>query len=267
MESERLIDDAPRIDSSMVPKRAEKTSLPSRVLRFWPFILLGLFLIVMVLPLIGKRTGPHHPIRCCHELRQIGFSLVGYDAKHGTFPAFSTGNDKDNPTPSWRVLILPGCGERFLYDTYDFSKPWNSEENLPLLDEIPDMLSCAADDERRPGDTSYVAVVGPGTASPDGAGIALATLREDSATTAIIIEIQNSGIGWTENRDITLAELKQLIRDRGRFPTPHKNGFNVLFADGAVYGIKASIPERALVELFSPAPKQSLPRKYLCDPF
>ena len=272
MESERLLDDAPRIESSMVPKHAEKTGLPSRILRFWPFILLGLFLIVMIVPLfmvpplIEGRRGPRVP-GCCYELKQIGMCLCCYRDHHGTGPLFSSGDDEGNPTPSWRVLLLPFMEKDDLFNEYDSSSPWDSDENLPLLDKIPEVFFCAVDDQRRAGDTNLVAVLGPGTAWSQREGIDLAALKRTAATTAIILEIQNSGIGWTENRDITLAELKQLIRDRGRFPTPHKNGFNVLFADGSVYGIKASIPEETLAELFSPAPKKSLPRKYLCDPF
>ncbi len=38
---------------------------------------------------------------------------------------------------SWRVHILPELGYQALYDRFDLSQPWDSEANLPLLDEMP----------------------------------------------------------------------------------------------------------------------------------
>ena len=268
MVDERPTDDAVHVESSMVPKHSEKPSLPSWVLRYCPILLLGLFAMAVILPhLLEERTGPHGPLRCCNELRQIGVALITYEARRGTFPAVPASEDADPLAVSWRVLVLPGCGESGIYNTYDFTKPWDSEENRALAEETPDIFHCLDDDQQRPGVTSYVRVVGPGTAWAEGEALDLETLKDSSATTVFVIEIQNSGIGWTDPGDLLLTDLRRLVREHGRVPSPHRKGFNVLFANGAVYGIKASIPEEALVELFSPAPNKSLPQKYLRDPF
>ena len=42
---------------------------------------------------------------------------------------------------TWRVAILPDLGQKALYDKFHLDEPWDSEHNLTLLDQMPDVYA------------------------------------------------------------------------------------------------------------------------------
>lgn len=79
-----------------------------------------------------------------HRLRAISFGMLHYCQIEGSLPvdpenARYTGyfGDDGRPQLSWRVHILPYMGEEVLFSRFNLDEPWNSENNLPLLDEMP----------------------------------------------------------------------------------------------------------------------------------
>lgn len=69
----------------------------------------------------------------CH-FGQIQLMLHNYHNEYGSFPPTRYQAAPNGPTHSWRVLLLPymDVPGRQLYAKYDFTKEWNSPDNLKV---------------------------------------------------------------------------------------------------------------------------------------
>lgn len=117
---------------------------------------------------------------------------------------------------SWRVEILPFINERPLYDRFKFDEPWDSEHNLKVAQEMPDMY-------RAPGDktsnhTSFVAIADkdgafpvPTRERPDRNGERVFGDFVDGLRTIAMTRVEDSGIVWTDPAgDISIDDFVRL---------------------------------------------------------
>jgi hypothetical protein len=125
-----------------------------------------------VIPLAGD---PPDPVasdqlamraRSVNNLKQIGLAFHNFHAVNDRFPAAVIYGPDGKPWHSWRVLILPNIDQADLYKEYDFNQPWNSAQNLKLIDKMPDVYRDPAYGDERSSFTHYAALVGPGTVFP-----------------------------------------------------------------------------------------------------
>ncbi len=107
---------------------------------------------------------------------------------------------------SWRVLLLPYCDNKDLYDQYDFSQPWNSSANAALADQMPSIYTFHGTPTDS-GITNYLAVVGENTFWPGARGRQQDEITDDPASTIMLVENQGAGINWMEPRDLELATM------------------------------------------------------------
>jgi hypothetical protein len=114
------------------------------------------------------------------------------------------------------VLILPylertglaGKGLKQLYDSYDFSEPWDGPHNRKLADRMPIVFGCWRDRDRRASETSYPAITGEHSAFPGSRSIRFDEIRDGKSNTILVIETGNSGINWVEPRDYPVEQLR-----------------------------------------------------------
>lgn len=71
------------------------------------------------------------------RLKQIAMGLLNFHDIHRSF--VPPENRQDKRTLSWRVHLLPHLDYKPLYDKFKFDEPWDSEHNLKLLKEMPDI--------------------------------------------------------------------------------------------------------------------------------
>jgi hypothetical protein len=71
---------------------------------------------------------------------QVELLLHSYHQEHGAFPPTRYQRTPNEPTHSWRVLLLPYIDMYFKdrYSKYDFSQEWNSPKNLAAVGGRPD---------------------------------------------------------------------------------------------------------------------------------
>jgi hypothetical protein len=145
------------------------------------------------------------------------------------------------------------------YHLYDYSEPWNGPNNSKLITRLADVYCCPSDRNHKPGMTSYVAVVGPGTAWPGTGYSSMQNLHDGTANTIMVVEIINSDIHWMEPRDLPIDELKAWL-DPSHKPTllsSHQSGRIkggiVVFADGHTEFLPHDTTEKRLRALLSPA--------------
>jgi hypothetical protein len=186
-------------------------------------------------------------------LRLIGLAIHRYLDQHQQRfpPAIMLGPDGKTPH-SWRVEILPflGKGGELLYKEYRLNEPWDSPANKRLLEHMPDVFRSAGDDLRSTN-SSFFALVGPGTVFEGNLGfeakngIKISQIFDGTSTTILLVEAKRD-IPWTKPEDIPYDPAK---------PLPHLGGFDgdkflALFADCVtVRRLSMSLGEKTLKAL------------------
>ena len=214
-------------------------TLPVAMVMALGLILLGLFSITT-----DRNSSGGRRYRCLNNLKQISLALHEYHNAHGRFPPACVPDADGKPMHSWRVLILPFMDQRPLYDRYDFSESWNGPNNSKLVDEMPLEYACPGDARAWPMMTSYVAVVGPRTAWPEGTGAKKGDIDDGADKTIMLVEVADSGINWMEPRDLSFEEARQGINRKpglgisSRHETDRRFyrdsiGANAILADGS----------------------------------
>lgn len=191
--------------------------------------------------------------QCNNDLRgQIGPGLASFHDSQGSFPPAFIADEHGRPIHSWRTLVSPFADQIQFYNRYSFDEPWDGDQNKELLKEFRGRPFVSAYPEDGTY-AKYLAVVGPDAAWP---GSRPAKLDEDfpdgAANTIIVVEVVNSGIQWTEPRDIQLAEMSFKVNDpvgksissphrkRGAWPwSGTARWAHVLLGDGSVKRLPA----------------------------
>jgi hypothetical protein len=107
-------------------------------------------------------------------------------------------------------------------------------------------------------------IVGPQTASHAGKLIAHNEASGDPGDTILVAEVANSGVFWTEPRDLNFDEMSFQINDKGKpsISSYHVRGATVIFADGRVEFLDESTrPERLKALLISSARDDAEPKR------
>jgi hypothetical protein len=160
-----------------------------------------------------------------------------------SFPPAYVADANGKPIHSWRVLLLPFLDRRDLYDQYRFDEPWDGPNNRQLAADLS-ILACPADDKRKDGQTSYVAVVGPGTAWPGAKSIDAADIKDGISNTIQVVEVHNSGISWMEPRDLDASQMPLAINPKTGLgiSSGHPECAQAARADGSVFALDENTP-------------------------
>ncbi len=161
---------------------------------------------------IARRTIESYLLRqtCSQNLHKIAVALQNYHDEHGVYPPAIAYDGRGVPKHSWRVLILPQLGkdEEELYKRYRLDEPWDGPNNRPLADEMPRVYACPVDPGAMGSGASYLALVnaanGQFAAQPPAP--TAATPNPTAPVDKLVIEVAESGIIWTEPRDVSLGQ-------------------------------------------------------------
>ena len=77
------------------------------------------------------------------KLKQIGLAFLNYGDAYSYFPINGSRDKYDAagmPLLSWRVYLLPFLDQAPLFNQFHLNEPWNSPNNLPLLDKMPEIF-------------------------------------------------------------------------------------------------------------------------------
>jgi hypothetical protein len=176
------------------------------------FVVLALAGLVAIIPAISAAQMAGRCASCMNNLRQIALALHEYHRANGRFPPAYIADKDGKPMHSWRVLILPYLNEATLYNTYNFKEPWDGSKNKVLLSSRPRGFVCPSDPDSNRSDsteTNYVAVVGRNAAwrGDKSRKLGAADFPGGGSHTILLVEVANSGIAWTEPRDMSLDAL------------------------------------------------------------
>ncbi|MBL8817262.1 MAG: protein kinase [Planctomyces sp.] len=162
-------------------------------------------------------------------LQKIAVAFHMIHDKVGSFPGSRMKhldrqeNEFEHPY-SWRVAILPYIGQQELFDKYRFDEPWDSDNNLALLSEMPEFYrSPHAPRDQRPGNTNLL-----GFATEQGGlglkgGETMSSFTDGTSNTILIVETAHS-VPWTKPEDLTESKVEPIAGHPLRF----------VLADGSV---------------------------------
>lgn len=206
-----------------------------------------ILLISLLAPAVTAARNATQVSACGNNLVRIGQALQLYHQTHGTYPPAITTDATGKPMHSWRVLILPYCGESNLYQQYDFTQPWDSPQNLRMARRMPEIFACPADpDAKSNRETSYMVVYGPGTAFPGlNQTTSMQDLTDGSSNTALVFETSTKAVSWTKPEDLDATRLSFLVNDGSKngLGSGHEGGMHVLTADGNQHFIHDTAPK------------------------
>lgn len=227
-------------------------------------VIASVFFYVLATLLGAGCTDLREPVRrmqCTNNLKAITLALHNYHDRYGCFPPAYVADQDGRPMHSWRVLLLPFLEQQDLYDQYRFDEPWNGPNNAKLAGVHVDEYECP--EQRYAGTpimTSYVAVVGQGTAWPGPTSSRFKDFRNGTSNTLMVVEVADSGIHWMEPRDLDAATMVMSVNSpRGTgISSLHRDpgwggqrlGANAGLVDGSVRFLPTDTPEatvRALV--------------------
>jgi hypothetical protein len=168
------------------------------------------------------------------NLAQLELALRNYESTYGLLPPAAITDANGKPLLSWRVAILPFIEQEGLYKQIKLDKPWDGPDNRRFNSLRPSIFLCPSrtEDEKN-GFTDYAAVVGPRTLFPGGGKARKRSdIRDDPASTLVVVESMNSQINWMEPRDLDWDRMSFRLNDDSRpsisskhhygsYPGPH----------------------------------------------
>jgi prepilin-type processing-associated H-X9-DG protein len=193
-------------------------------------------LIVFVVPKTyhsGQVPSPR--TASCNNLKQIGIAMHDYHHDHKVFPPAAVCNKEGTPLLSWRVLLLPYLEEQSLYSEFKLDEPWDSPNNVALLERMPQVFGFPMREKaKKPYGTHYQVFTGGGAifqVGPETRPLSLQRIATADGTSKTLLVVEaDAPVPWTKPEDLPYSPDQPLPKLGGLF----RDGFNVLMADGSV---------------------------------
>jgi prepilin-type processing-associated H-X9-DG protein len=204
----------------------------------------------ILLPAINAARVAARQMQSSNNEKQIMLALHNYHDTYQTFPPAFIADKNGKPMTSWRVLILPYIEQQGLHSQYDFSKPWDSPENMAVAQNIPAVYRSPLEETSNPQNrlhTSYMFIAGKGTVFDKPGNISINGITDGTSNTIALAEVNGSGVLWTQPTDLDAAQLDFVIRGMkdarpGQLNTASPRGLNVGFFDGSVRVLPKDTP-------------------------
>jgi prepilin-type processing-associated H-X9-DG protein len=175
-----------------------------------------------------------------NNLKQIGLAMHNYESVNNSFPPPFTVGKKGKPLLSWRVAVLPYLEQNDFYTKFKLDEPWDSEHNLKVVKDNPMPKVFALPGVTKDGEkeTYYRVLVGNGAAFEKFRPQKILDFTDGTSNTILVATAANA-VPWTKPEELDFdpkLDAKKLFKFDGDL-----GGCNVLFADGSVHFLKATI--------------------------
>lgn len=179
-------------------------------------------------------------------------AVANYHEVHGSLPpAYVLGPD-GTPWHSWRVLILPQLEQSAVYNAYRFDEPWNGPHNAKLANKVGTIYLRPGLDPKTRQTTSFVAVVGAGTAWPGAKALKREDIGDGPGNTLLAVEIPDGDIPWMAPVDLRFDGMSFRINDgSGRGLGSRLGGSRVTTVDDRVVNLHDDLPPATLRALLT----------------
>jgi prepilin-type processing-associated H-X9-DG protein len=219
-------------------------------------------MIALLLPAVQAAREAARRMACSNRLKQLGLAMHNYHDVHRRFPPAAGPRTDGEADVSWRVALLPFCEQRALYDKYDFSQPWDSEQNLKLAEAIPATFLCPSSPIRfktvkghKIPCANYVMVSGEQTISGRaGSGTRFRDIKDGMSNTLMLVEMVGDDCpAWTEPVDLSFEAAARGVNVKGQtsIGSYHPGGANAVFCDGSTRFLADTIAPDVLKALLT----------------
>ena len=214
----------------------------------------GGVMVALLLPAVQASRNAARRMQSMGHEKQILLALHNYHDTYKQFPPAYIPDANGRPMHSWRVLILPFLEQAPLHGQYDFSKPWDSPENLAVAETMPPVFRSPFEEStpQNRNHTSYMLFAGKGTIFEDPqAKISFDKFPDGISNTIALTEVNGSGVIWTQPTDLDAAQLDFAIRSMrdaqpGQINSANSEGVVMGTFDGAVHFIPADVQPATL---------------------
>lgn len=187
-------------------------------------------LLALLLPAVQAARTAARSVHSMNNMKQLGLAMHNYHDSYGELPPAVVKDANGKPLYSGRVLLLPFMEEAGLYKQWNKDKAWDSPENAALSATDIRIFMHPAAANRKPGQTDYLFLTGPGTCfDPKHVGpMKFHHITDGLSNTIWMVEVKNSTASWAEPKEIDIGQ--QSVPTDGITP----RGVGVLFGDGSV---------------------------------
>ncbi|QEG38414.1 DUF1559 family PulG-like putative transporter [Roseimaritima ulvae] len=184
-----------------------------------------------------------------NNFKQLALAMHNFHDNYGFFPGKYTVDTKGRPLLSWRVALLPYLEQAPLYAKFKLDEPWDSEHNLPLAQQMPDVFRVVGDDLPAGKSRVRLPVVAGSLWSGDGPPRTIRDITDGTSNTIWVATAPKSAaVTWTKPDDWKLDEAKlkeQFFGDQAVVTTS--------FGDGSAHAITPAITAKTLKALLTMA--------------
>lgn len=175
-----------------------------------------------------------------NNLKQLALAMHNYCDVNGHLP--STIRDSDGkPLLSWRVHLLPYLEADDLYQQFKLDEPWDSANNKPLIERMPEVFGTNGD-----GKTRYLAFSGENTPLGGNKAIGFADVIDGTALTIMCVQAApEKAVTWSKPEDLEFNQENPLAA-LGAIPD---KGFRTALLDGSCCTIPKDIDLETLRRL------------------
>ena len=240
----------PHARASAAIRRTSRNRLPTgfTLVEFLVVIAVIGMLIALLLPAVRTARTPARRMACSNNLKQIGIALHLYADVYDCLPPAFTVDSERKGLHSWRTLVLPYAEHEALYNQIDLSKSWNDPVNQHANDTHIDFYQCPSS-RGRLGDTSYLAVVAPGSCLRPTEGRRLDDVTDGGDETLIVVEVDAEHVVRRMSpNDIDQHWMLKLDDNR---ELSHPGGINVLTVEGKTMFLPATSSPEVILALIS----------------
>ena len=198
-------------------------------------------LVGMLLPAVQQVREAARRASSMNNLRQIALAAHNYESAHRKFPNGVTTADKKKKLLSWRVQLLPFLEENALYDKFHLDEAWDSDHNIKLLDQMPEIFN----NKNAPSKTKtvFLAFSGEGTIFGDQVPVTFGSITDGTSNTIMCVEAdREAAIEWTKPDDLPF-DMDGVVSGVGNL---RPGGFNVALCDGSVFFMSRTIDQKTL---------------------
>jgi hypothetical protein len=151
-----------------------------------------------------------------NNLLMMAIALHRYAAANSaSLPGEILGKD-GKPLLSWRVNLLPYYEQMDLFKEFKLDEPWDSKNNLRLLEKMPKMFVSPRVTVKRKGYTVYQIFSGPGALFDKGkTKYNIGNIPDGTANTLFAVETSKA-VPWTKPADLPFDKEKNLSLDFGK---------------------------------------------------
>ena len=137
--------------------------------------------------------------------RNIVNAAIGYESTRRALPPTAIVGSDGTPLLSWRVALLQEMAPQ-LYRKFNIKEPWDSEQNIALLDQMPPAYDMGY--RLEVGDTVVLGIVGSETVFEGGdKKVRLASVQDGTRSTGMfVVATHAAAVPWTKPQELNYSD-------------------------------------------------------------